>query len=150
MQNFSLMGILSRSQANSTGLFMNSLVGGVSVVIDFDLTNIFKNVTYICIHSYFRYKIPCYHLQMLQKICNYTETKKFSELKSDFMSNQIYFRYVDLLKAQEGGICKKHFLKDIRKKYLKLTEMCGKFDDMSSLMFMFSYLIDIVLSLIHI
>ena len=61
------------------------------------------------------------------------------------LTNQTYFRYVDLLKAQEGGICKKHFLKDIRKKYLKLTEMCGKFDDMSSLMFMFSYLIDIVM-----
>lgn len=58
---------------------------------------------------------------------------------------QEFYRYVDMLKMQDGGICKKQFLKDIRQKYLKLTQMCGKFDDMTSLMFMFSYLIDIIM-----
>ena len=55
-----------------------------------------------------------------------------------------FYRYVDVLKEQKS-ICKKKFLRDIRKKYLKLTEMCAKFDDMTSLMLMFSYLIDIVM-----
>ena len=57
---------------------------------------------------------------------------------------QEFYRYVDILK-QRKDICRKRVLRDIRQKYLRLTEMSAKFDDISSLMLMFSYFIDIVM-----
>eukprot|EP00111_Clytia_hemisphaerica_P011933 TCONS_00035065-protein len=55
-----------------------------------------------------------------------------------------FYRYVELTK-QKDGICRKMFLRDVRRKFLRLTDLCGDFDNLMSLMMMFSYFIDIVM-----
>ena len=55
-----------------------------------------------------------------------------------------FYRYVELTK-QKDGTCRKMFLRDIRQKFLRLTDLCGDFDNLMSLMIMFSYFIDIVM-----
>ncbi|XP_066924681.1 uncharacterized protein [Clytia hemisphaerica] len=53
-----------------------------------------------------------------------------------------FYRYLDTTKE---NVCRRFFLYDTRKKFLRLTELCGDFDDMMSFLLMFSYLLDIVM-----
>jgi len=53
-----------------------------------------------------------------------------------------FYRYLDTTK---NNVCRRFFLYDTRKKFLRLTELCGDFDDMMSLLLMFSFLLDIIM-----
>jgi len=58
-----------------------------------------------------------------------------------------FYQYLSFIQQTSINqrICCKTFVKHIRKSYITLTRLCEDFDDMFSLMLMFSYLIDLVL-----
>ena len=53
--------------------------------------------------------------------------------------SSIYFVFVTSFKTF------RKFVRATRKRFLRLTELCGDFDDMMSVLLMFSYLLDIVM-----
>jgi len=58
-----------------------------------------------------------------------------------------FYRYMQYVREKKGNsVSTKCFLHDIRLKFIRLTQLCDDFDDMMSLMLMFSYLIDIVMA----